>query len=876
MWGTDHATLKSFYGFFTEGNDGANRFRVAHFQRPYVWPERFVWQLLEDIWELYRNKKPSKPIGCVITSDSGGVHDIVDGQQRLITLTLIHRAIVYWCRRHEAGDMPYFVANLFDATSPDLLFKTRDLSMRYKRCWTPRLNLFDVDENTWFHKVFLCHPDDTDEHINNMLVSQDVPQHRLPFLNNFKTVLSFLADRKGGDCRGSLSAKGNPLSFDEEVFQGAVRGRTEGDDPASCQGFYMDRQFEHNSNDLDGMEDLDSFCRNIAQNTKIVHFVTFDPGMAVDIFNALNRPGLPLTISHRLKASLLANIDYPTVASVSSVWNEAERKLMALMSWDEDPLAPFLECLIEITPKPPSRVIFDFFYENPTCAGKFTDTHRLNLLDKFQDFHVEIRSRPPPAPPDQRLRLYTKDGQPNPDAVAIFVETYLDGQLVPLYISLLSLADQNSWGSGPEPSDADEPETEFNKVQNCISILKHVHRLDLDRDWICPVLLASHIWGLATVPVCTPDIVLAFFERFEVFVAYLVCCRPTDRPRNKDAPVLSARAWTLREKSAREDRVAYYRELLDKIYRSKPADVVEWLDLGRGEQALAHRMLSASKNIFSGDVDEDLRHRVQIYMSLRTTLHDSPKAMMRCFDSIARELLEQPKSPSVEKYLQIVEQTFLSAGRMVAPIAKTPVAKVRAPLPRDPATLTAGTPLPPVAKTTMPPLPRDPATLTTGIPLAPVAPVAKTAQVRPPLAQDRTTIIAGRVPTPMAKAPMAKVWSPLPTGIAGEAPPRMETWEHDDTELDRIIKDDQLKPHSKRQKLDDDCGGHVKDLKPFRRFGFIVCTSPASMMHRSFFFHFSELVTSQVIRIHDQVLFKIGQDRQGRWQAKSVRRLSRE
>ena len=129
-----------------------------------------------------------------------------------------------------------------------------------------------------------------------------------------------------------------------------MRRRSKGDDPTSS-GFYMD------------MEDLESLCRYMPQNTKIVHFVTFDAGMAMDIFNALNRPGLPLTISYRLKASLLANFDYATVDNVSSVWNEAERKIMAVRSWDEEPLAPFLECLIEITPKPPSRVVFDFFVE---------------------------------------------------------------------------------------------------------------------------------------------------------------------------------------------------------------------------------------------------------------------------------------------------------------------------------------------------------------------------------------------------------------------------------------------------------------------------------------------------------------------------------
>ena len=38
-------------------------------------------------------------------------------------------------------------------------------------------------------------------------------------------------------------------------------------------------------------------------------FVTYDSLQAVDICNALNRPGLPLQEPHRLKASLIAGID---------------------------------------------------------------------------------------------------------------------------------------------------------------------------------------------------------------------------------------------------------------------------------------------------------------------------------------------------------------------------------------------------------------------------------------------------------------------------------------------------------------------------------------------------------------------------------------
>lgn len=656
MASADYANLKSFYALMTEGNNGANRFRVAHFQRPYVWPERFVWQLLEDLWDLYKSQRPSKPIGCVITNDAAGTHEIVDGQQRLITLTLIHRAIVFWCRRHEAGSLPYFMGSLFDSNHPNPLFKTRDLASTHGCVWLPRLMLFDVDESAWFHQVFLSHPVDTEEHINFALQAGDVPQQRLPFINNFKTILSFLADRKGGaSCQGALSKGGNPMSLETMEFQHAVRGAN-----ASSPGFYMKHQFDKDHGRLNSIDELDGFCSYISQNTKIVHFVTYDPGMAVDIFNALNRPGLPLATPQRLKASLLAHVDYWTVDSASSVWNEAERKMMVLVGWDNEPLTPLLRCLLEMAPKPPSNMSADFFYENPACRGKFRESSRLTMLEQFEDFCVEVRDGgAPPAPPSRRHRLYGKTGQANTEAVAHFVETYLGGPMVSLYISLVSLNDPNSWGEGPYLSEGGAfSDAARARIQNSISMLKHVHHLDLDRDWVCVALLASHLWGFAETSACGPEVVEAFFERFETFVAYMIFCRPINRPRNKKNPTFNAKVWAWPDTKMREDRMGYYREVMELLYQEPLAVVAQWLELSHAEKRRMHTILQPDGSHFVGNVDKTLRKKVKTYMLLKAETMlcgegSQPDEVMSSFDSIARGLLDQSSSSSVDTFRQI-------------------------------------------------------------------------------------------------------------------------------------------------------------------------------------------------------------------------------
>ena len=70
---------------------------IPNYQRPYKWTAKNVTQLLEDIEEAIKNKNSfytkedsfKYRIGTIILHNNEGKLDIVDGQQRLITLSLI-------------------------------------------------------------------------------------------------------------------------------------------------------------------------------------------------------------------------------------------------------------------------------------------------------------------------------------------------------------------------------------------------------------------------------------------------------------------------------------------------------------------------------------------------------------------------------------------------------------------------------------------------------------------------------------------------------------------------------------------------------------------------------------------------------------------
>lgn len=70
------------------------RFRVPAYQRSYAWEEEHVAELLQDIHDAIQSKENEYFLGSiVVTGPIDGKHDVVDGQQRLTTISLLISAI---------------------------------------------------------------------------------------------------------------------------------------------------------------------------------------------------------------------------------------------------------------------------------------------------------------------------------------------------------------------------------------------------------------------------------------------------------------------------------------------------------------------------------------------------------------------------------------------------------------------------------------------------------------------------------------------------------------------------------------------------------------------------------------------------------------
>ncbi|RLA86903.1 MAG: DUF262 domain-containing protein, partial [Deltaproteobacteria bacterium] len=87
--------LRSINSLLTDEQGQPTRFLIPAYQRGYRWAPLQVTQLLDDVWEFIQTSKARDPkeFYClqplVIKPRSNGEYEVVDGQQRLITIYIL-------------------------------------------------------------------------------------------------------------------------------------------------------------------------------------------------------------------------------------------------------------------------------------------------------------------------------------------------------------------------------------------------------------------------------------------------------------------------------------------------------------------------------------------------------------------------------------------------------------------------------------------------------------------------------------------------------------------------------------------------------------------------------------------------------------------
>ncbi len=77
---------------FMEGSD--KRFIIPVYQRNYDWKKENCHQLLNDLIDVVESDRPSHFFGSIVASTEGDDYVIIDGQQRLTTVSLLLLALM--------------------------------------------------------------------------------------------------------------------------------------------------------------------------------------------------------------------------------------------------------------------------------------------------------------------------------------------------------------------------------------------------------------------------------------------------------------------------------------------------------------------------------------------------------------------------------------------------------------------------------------------------------------------------------------------------------------------------------------------------------------------------------------------------------------
>jgi hypothetical protein len=121
-----------------------SRFRVPEFQREYAWEREEVSEFIQDLSQALQDD--TYFLGLIIQTGSGAAKDIVDGQQRLLTLTLLAAALYHEAKAFDRKALAERIQSTFlrsiDFESDDEI---------------PRLQLSGTRDNETLHQI-LEHP----------------------------------------------------------------------------------------------------------------------------------------------------------------------------------------------------------------------------------------------------------------------------------------------------------------------------------------------------------------------------------------------------------------------------------------------------------------------------------------------------------------------------------------------------------------------------------------------------------------------------------------------------------------------------------------------------------------------------------------------
>lgn len=314
--------------------------KIPEYQRPYRWLSDNVEELWEDIYQAYLNNKYENTedknyfLGSLITVQDKKVTNylnIIDGQQRITTLTILFSVIHRFMEDDieiDEDDEEQFSQRISKNSVANCIWNESKTRLRFK----PKSDIGAIYRNIVKNSTI--------EDIKERTITKKELKNAEPTTLYYNTAKIFI----------------NKI---EELTK--------------------------NGQDL---QELDNFNSYLFNNVKMIHIECSDESFAIKMFQIINNRGLALYSSDLIKSYLYSKFDEETADSqeFNDYWTSIEKKINDLENMSADSLFTIYQyyCLGENPKKSLDKEIINYLEKNnisPTDAVIDID----NFLDNFKN-----------------------------------------------------------------------------------------------------------------------------------------------------------------------------------------------------------------------------------------------------------------------------------------------------------------------------------------------------------------------------------------------------------------------------------------------------------------------------------------------------------
>jgi hypothetical protein len=277
------ANQVTIYGLLGE----SRKFIIPPFQRDYKWGEKEIEALIDDISSeiVWETGEPPRPyfLGALVTCTSEGSNDleILDGQQRLTTISILLRVI--WRLIHfKYGPPPGVEVNVNSLLISHGLRSLPDT----------KLQLHDPDEKDGDHQVF------------RDIILTDEEELKLEKANKVR--------------RGR---KGNSAAMKTGIYKAYKKAMQKVDDIV-----------EQNYKSVGSKVDAALLLAATIKNVNVIHIRSLSEADAFLLFETLNDRGLDLSAADLIKNKILQNAKKHSINTLSNQWKKMSKNCCSTKS----------------------------------------------------------------------------------------------------------------------------------------------------------------------------------------------------------------------------------------------------------------------------------------------------------------------------------------------------------------------------------------------------------------------------------------------------------------------------------------------------------------------------------------------------------------